>query len=108
MELRNVWLGVNGIRNRFAHDLDAKLEKSAVDALYPIRAPVDSQVRIRRAPSRPGASTHARLAYVIAMLWTHAVNQIMTQGPGTGEVGSPAARLRAAWLAHVDSADQMR
>lgn len=105
IELRPAWLGVNRIRNRFAHDLDAALEKAAVDALYPIGPPVDSIVAARLA--RPGASTHARLAYVIAMLWTHAVNQFMTYGPGTGESSSSAARLRAAEAAHVASADQV-
>lgn len=81
IELRDAWLGVNKIRNRFAHDLDAKLDAAAIDALYPICPPEDSWVRISGAPPRPGATAHARLAYVIAMLWTHALHQFMKYGP---------------------------
>jgi hypothetical protein len=94
IELRRTWLGVNAIRNRFAHDLDATLDKAAVDALYPIQGPVDSQIAISRMPMRPGTSAHARLAYVMAMLWTHAINQFMTERTRVW-CGADAVDLRA-------------
>jgi hypothetical protein len=80
MQLREAWLGVNKIRNRFAHNLDATLDEASVAAMYPIGPPGDALVGIRGAPRRPGASLRSQLAFVIAMLWTHAIHQFMARG----------------------------
>jgi hypothetical protein len=80
MQLRDAWLGVNTIRNHFAHDLHARIDAKSAAALLPIQPPSDSLVAIAGAPKRAGASPRSQFAFAVTMLWTHAMHRFFAFG----------------------------